>query len=213
MPVTTRFQSKKLLSDQLRDNNNADKIKEYEYNLAMAASFLRKSDFKKNAKIYPTSEQLKPKIVQEQKPFSYYRLSCTTLDTTVDALCELIEANNYVVERNKVDNSDYIRCIREIFSQIVQSVVRYRIPENNIELSSSNINKLKKIANLLIDNYMYKEYNNLIYNCPESFLLIYSNDEENIKKVLFELENNAYFDTCKYLIRHIYMPKLKYLKL
>jgi|688.fasta_scaffold12799_11 hypothetical protein len=129
-----------------------------------------------------------------------YLEKCTTLETTAYVFKEFVESP--VVYNSK--NSKKVNTFRtQLINKILEFVNREMSP------SFDDINSMLLICRcILAHETMNCEFEKFIFNCPNKFIITYSNNSETTPDVLDLLEELGFKKSREYLIQHVHYTKL-----
>lgn len=154
----------------------------------------------KNSKGHPSVGHLRPKNYKEINPWIY---DCVSLKKTIQTYINLYELKQQIKERNKNDIFKYSKWCDEIFKKIFDYVSIQMVP------SFDDIDHLLLLCRFLITNQLFVEYEELIINCPEKFMLAYANNSERTPTALMLLKKARLYRVCKYILSFTHDSKLK----
>ena len=122
---------------------------------------------------------------------------CTSLKITAQIFCNLIDMNNYIKEKNKLENSiiDF-RCI-DTYYKLYEHMVKLRDP------SDEDMEAMFLVSKLLLDNKIKHKFEEFIFNCPKKFIIKYSNNQDISESVFYKLDKLGLYNVRSYLISHI----------
>lgn len=169
----------------------------------------------KNAKGYSTEGMLRPKCV-EKKASNPYILECDSLEKTAEVFNTIMKISKIlrypfprrvpIIESENIYNLDAdncARCAREIFRKAFDFVSRDMNP------TFYEIDAMLKVCEILLANKMKLEIAEFIPNCPDKFLITYTNNSESSPLMFSKLHRLGLNSICNYLVHFVHYTKIR----
>lgn len=154
-----------------------------------------------NAKGHPTVGMLCPRSITKSVVNPYIS-ECDSLENTAEIFKSINEMDNYVIETEKHNNTNYKQLIDEIYKKIFDFVDRDMNP------TFEEIDAMLLVCSILLERRMKNKIEEFILNCPDKFLLTYANNSERTPTVFRKLRELGLEHICSYLLPHVHYTKL-----